>query len=229
MQAGSATAHRTPARAVLPGRTEEKPPKRLFSATPSCGRKAPRGVAADEARNLWSPMAGVNTPLFRGQIHPGLAFRGAARRGRHNRGVSFEAPVALVPLVAASFQLAECDNKASSQGVGHGSGLPMPRRRTFAQALQAILFGTGSALLSYVATRLHLVGLGAALGKLKTCPHGREACPVPNRIGRMPFSRVHVPSRHTNASAVSAGAGPYFSGAIVKLARPWLTLRTAAE
>jgi hypothetical protein len=34
---------------------------------------------------------------------------------------------------------------------------------------------------------------------------------------------------HTNASAVSAGAGPYFSGAIVKLARPWLALRTAAE
>ena len=35
--------------------------------------------------------------------------------------------------------------------------------------------------------------------------------------------------RQTNASAVSAGAGPYFRGAIVKLARPWLTLRTAAE
>ena len=34
---------------------------------------------------------------------------------------------------------------------------------------------------------------------------------------------------YTNASAVSAGAGPYFSGAIVKLALPWLTLRTAAE
>jgi hypothetical protein len=37
------------------------------------------------------------------------------------------------------------------------------------------------------------------------------------------------PERYTKASAVSAGAGPYFSGAIVKLARPWLTLRTAAE
>lgn len=37
------------------------------------------------------------------------------------------------------------------------------------------------------------------------------------------------PARYTNASAVSAGAGPYFRGAIVKLARPWLTLRTAAE
>ena len=35
--------------------------------------------------------------------------------------------------------------------------------------------------------------------------------------------------RYTKASAVSAGAGPYFRGAIVKLARPWLTLRTAAE
>jgi hypothetical protein len=35
--------------------------------------------------------------------------------------------------------------------------------------------------------------------------------------------------RYTKASAVSAGAGPYFNGAIVKLARPWLTLRTAAE
>ena len=35
--------------------------------------------------------------------------------------------------------------------------------------------------------------------------------------------------RQTNASAVSGGAGPYRSGAIVKLARPWLTLRTAAE
>ena len=34
---------------------------------------------------------------------------------------------------------------------------------------------------------------------------------------------------HANASTVSAEAGPYFSGAIVKLARPWLTLRTAAE
>ena len=33
----------------------------------------------------------------------------------------------------------------------------------------------------------------------------------------------------TKDSAVSAGAGPYLSGAIVKLARPWLTLRTAAE
>jgi hypothetical protein len=37
------------------------------------------------------------------------------------------------------------------------------------------------------------------------------------------------PDDQTNASAVSAGAGPYFSGAMVKLARPWLTLRTAAE
>ena len=45
------------------------------------------------------------------------------------------------------------------------------------------------------------------------------------------FTNVAVPFRpiHTNASAVSAGAGPYFRGAIVKLARPWLTLRTAAE
>jgi hypothetical protein len=33
----------------------------------------------------------------------------------------------------------------------------------------------------------------------------------------------------TNASAVSGGAAPYLSGAMVKLARPWLTLRTAAE
>ena len=38
-----------------------------------------------------------------------------------------------------------------------------------------------------------------------------------------------IPKRYTKASAVSAGAGPYLSGAIVKLARPWLTLRTAAE
>jgi hypothetical protein len=33
----------------------------------------------------------------------------------------------------------------------------------------------------------------------------------------------------TKASAASVDAGPYLSGAIVKLARPWLTLRTAAE
>ena len=45
------------------------------------------------------------------------------------------------------------------------------------------------------------------------------------------LSNVEVRFRpfYTNASAVSAGAGPYFSGAIVKLALPWLTLRTAAE
>ena len=36
-------------------------------------------------------------------------------------------------------------------------------------------------------------------------------------------------TRQTKASAVSAGAGPYRSGCIVKLARPWLALRTAAE
>jgi len=42
--------------------------------------------------------------------------------------------------------------------------------------------------------------------------------------------REHLaPAAHTKASAVSAEAGPYLSGAIVKLARPWLTLRTAAE
>ena len=40
---------------------------------------------------------------------------------------------------------------------------------------------------------------------------------------------VHTSPIHMKASAVSAGAGPYFSGAIVKLARPWLALRMAAE
>jgi hypothetical protein len=74
IKGGSAAAHRTPAQAVLPGKTEEKPPKRLFSASSSCGQKAPRGVAADEARNLWSPMARVNTLLFRGQIRALDAF-----------------------------------------------------------------------------------------------------------------------------------------------------------
>ena len=115
-QASSAAPHRTPAQACLPGRTEEKPPKRLFSASPSCGREAPRGVAADEARNLWSPMAGVNTPLFRGQIHPWIPFlrfpRGpcdALRRGTSH--VPFVPPwgqVFNLPWlpVGASFQLA---------------------------------------------------------------------------------------------------------------------------
>ncbi len=49
----------------------------------------------------------------------------------------------------------------------------------------------------------------------------------PWRIGDE--AAVAQSGRYTNASAVSAGAGPYFSGAIVKLARPWLTLRTAFE
>jgi len=47
-----------------------------------------------------------------------------------------------------------------------------------------------------------------------------------------PHFRAARPARappYKYASAVSAGAGPYLSGAIVKLARPWLTLRTAAE
>ena len=34
-----------------------------------------------------------------------------------------------------------------------------------------MLFGTIPAVLSHVATRLHLVGLGATFGKLKTCRH----------------------------------------------------------
>jgi hypothetical protein len=47
------------------------------------------------------------------------------------------------------------------------------------------------------------------------------------RISALARAAPALPYRY--ASAVSAGAGPYLSGAIVKLARPWLTLRTAAE
>ena len=47
----------------------------------------------------------------------------------------------------------------------------MPRRRTFASGILAMVFGTLFTVLSDVATRLHIVGLGAAFGKLKTCHH----------------------------------------------------------
>jgi len=148
---GSAAAHRTPTQAFKPGRTEERPPKRPFSASPSRGRQAPRGIAADEARNLWSPMAGVNTPLFRGQIRPWIGFS-----------------------LGGSWMLDAVRTSARPGGPG-------PQQR--AEARQ-------------------------------------------EKIARCDVFREHS---YTNASAVSAGAGPYFSGAIVKLARPWLTLRTAAE
>ena len=61
----------------------------------------------------------------------------------------------------------------------------------------------------------------------RTSGDGAPAAPSPPNV------RLSVPGspepRYTNASAISAGAGPYLSGAMVKLARPWLTLRTAAE
>jgi len=56
-------------------------------------------------------------------------------------------------------------------------------------------------------------------------PRGRPT----SRRRPTPAGPARPPPPHTKASAVSAGAGPYLSGAIVKLARPWLTLRTAAE
>jgi hypothetical protein len=51
----------------------------------------------------------------------------------------------------------------------------------------AILFGAGCAkvlpaVARKVATRFHLVGLGPAFGKLKTCRHGEKDNAVPNRI-----------------------------------------------
>ena len=171
---GSATTHRTPTQAFKPGRTEERPPKRPFSASPSCGQQAPAGVAADEARNLWSLMAGVNTPLFRSQIRPlrGV-FHGESQFGSRSCGF--------------------CQNKKPPAEAG---------------------------------------GLQARIPSRVPCiTRARPNTRCPRTSVRGFFTNVAVPFRpiHTNASAVSAGAGPYFRGAIVKLARPWLTLRTAAE
>ena len=52
---------------------------------------------------------------------------------------------------------------------------------------QPVAFGTTLALLSNVATRLHLVGLGAAFDKLKTCRHGGQLIPCRTGLGRSSF------------------------------------------
>ena len=66
----------------------------------------------------------------------------------------------------------------------------------------------------------------ANCGRERILAQGRIADTAAKRIGQ--HSRLR-PLLYTKFSAVSAVAGPYFSGDIVKLARPWLTLRTAAE
>ena len=64
---------------------------------------------------------------------------------------------------------------------------------------------------------------------------GRNRIFTWNRVPLTPALRVGplicsaLRALYMKFSAVSAVAGPYLSGDMVKLARPWLTLRTAAE
>jgi hypothetical protein len=79
--------------------------------------------------------------------------------------------------------------KANSRSRVGRIGMPeeeqvRPRPRPSKKGTQPLLFGTADAGLSNAATRLHLVGLGIAFGKLKTCRQEREAEAVSARRTR---------------------------------------------
>ena len=79
--------------------------------------------------------------------------------------------------------------KANSRSRVGRIGMPeeeqvRPRPRPSKKGTQPLLFGTADAGLSNAATRLHLVGLGIAFGKLKTCRHGGQH--IPRRTGLWP-------------------------------------------
>ncbi len=213
---GSAATHRTPTQAFKPGRTEERPPKRPFSASPSCGQQAPRGVAADEARNLWSPMAGVNTPLFRGQIRP---LRGVFPGRSHFGSRSCR----ICPQQKAPGGSRGTPGQNPIPCAMHNPGSP---KNPVSPDFRPGLVGK------------RMLGPEGRVSTSRRRSAKRKRHDVVFRVKQPPrtsvrgfLSNVAVPFHpiQTNASAVSAGAGPYFKGAIVKLARPWLTLRTAAE
>jgi hypothetical protein len=91
-----------------------KASEKAFSATPSCGRKAPRGVAADEVRNLWPSMPRVNTLVFRGQIPPAslfLAPKTSLKAARINSGAVL---LAARPPAADCQPFYRCDGKFSA-------------------------------------------------------------------------------------------------------------------
>jgi hypothetical protein len=88
---------------------------------------------------------------------------------------------------------------SNSRGPSRGSGLPTPRRRTFADAVVAILFGTADA--GWVDPHLAWLGAPRSTGFQPVSVHrGGSALPTPHR---RTFADAVVASAHSDAAYAS--------------------------